>query len=167
MTLFKAGLCALALLWGLPLRAEEPLPAPAGPVILTVSGAIGRTNAAGEARFDREMLETLGLTTVRTSTNWTDGVKVFEGVLLETVLRRVGASGSKVHAFALDDFQNTIPVSDLEYGVLLAMRMDGQPLTLRTKGPLWIVYPRDTYAALNDVRYDSRWVWQLKSLRVE
>ena len=58
-------------------------------------------------------------------------------------------------------------MSDLEYGVLLAMRMDGQPLTLRTKGPLWIVYPRDTYAALNDVRYDSRWVWQLKSLRVE
>jgi hypothetical protein len=39
--------------WALPVHASEPLPQPAGPVLLTISGNIGQTNALGQARFDR------------------------------------------------------------------------------------------------------------------
>jgi len=37
------------------------LPRPAGPVILTVTGAISITNAPGKAEFDQAMLEALGV----------------------------------------------------------------------------------------------------------
>jgi hypothetical protein len=45
--------------------------------------------------------------------------------------------------------------------------MDGQTLSRDDKGPLWIVYPRDDHEALQDIRYDYRWVWQLYQLDVQ
>jgi len=60
------------------LRADE-LPRPEGPVILTVDGAITRTNGTGVAEFDRAMLEQLGLIRLRTWTPWNDGEAEFEG----------------------------------------------------------------------------------------
>jgi hypothetical protein len=162
-----AGLCAIVIVGADVASAVEPLAAPAGPVILTISGSIDEAAAAGEARFDGAMLESLGVTTLRTSTAWTDGVKTFEGVPLRKVLARVGARGSRLHAEALNDYRVAIPFSDLRYNPLLAMRMNGQPLTLRARGPLWIVFPRDTYPALRNSKQDSHWVWQLSRLRVE
>ncbi len=150
--------------------AEEDLPPPAGKVLLTVSGRIARTNGNSVASFDREMLERLGLRTVRTSTVWTDGVKLFEGPLVRDLLAAVGADrgGGEVTASALNDYVVTIPAADFEkYGVILALRMDGRELLARDKGPLWIVYPRDQHAELRDARYDNRWVWQLNRLQVQ
>jgi hypothetical protein len=149
------------------LRSAEPLPSPSGPILLTVSGAISETNAPGEARFDRIMLEAIGSEAIETTTAWTDGVRRFDGVPLAAVLERIGAHGKILHAVAHNDFRISIPASSLSYGPILAMRMDGRPLSIRDKGPLWIVYPRDRERALQDPRQDSLWVWQLKSLRVE
>jgi hypothetical protein len=145
----------------------DPLPQPQGPVILTVSGAVEVTNAPGEARFDREMLESLGSATIRTSTVWTDGVKAFTGVSLKSVLNRVGARGTRLRAHALNDYEVEIPLTDLRYNPLLALAMDGQALTVRDRGPVWIVYPRDAHPALRNAQQDTRWIWQLDRLRVE
>ena len=147
--------------------SNEALPAPAGPVILTVTGQIDRTNAPGAANFDHAMIERLGTRTLRTATVWTDGVKTFEGPLMRDVLAAAGARGSEVKATALNDYVIDIPIADFErYDVLLALRMDGHELQPRDKGPLWIVYPRDAFPALQDGRYDNRWVWQLRRLQV-
>jgi hypothetical protein len=65
----------------------------------------------------------------------------------------------------LNDYSADIPLSDfMNYDVILAWSMDGQPLTRRDKGPLWIIYPRDAVPELRDERYEHRWVWQLASL---
>ncbi|VFB10773.1 oxidoreductase molybdopterin binding subunit [Aeromonas salmonicida] len=37
-------------------------------------------------------------------------------------------------------------------------------LTLRNKGPLWIIYPLSEYPELNKEVYHSRMVWQLTAL---
>ncbi len=50
---------------------------------------------------------------------------------------------------------------------VLATKVDGRALTIRDKGPLWIVYPRDHHKILQDAKYDARWVWQLNKLHVE
>lgn len=152
---------------GSPLRAADALPVPKGPVILTITGAIEQTNAPGQARFDREMLEALGTTSIRTGSAWADHVQDFEGTPLKAVLDRVGAKGASMIASALNDYRITIPVDDLEFSPLLATKVDGRILTIRDKGPLWIVYPRDDYDELRDIRYESRWVWQLNRLHVE
>lgn len=166
---FGAVLTVLISLAGLQAAtAAEALPTPAGTVILTVSGAIQRTNSGSDARFDRAMLEKLGVKTLRTSTTWTSGVNEFQGVLARDLLEAVGAKGAEVRAIAINDYEVTIPTEDFQrYDVLLAFRMDGKDLTARDKGPIWIVYPRDDHRELNDANFDARWAWQLKRLIVK
>jgi hypothetical protein len=153
--------------WGAGAGASEPLPKPEGPVLLTILGAIEQTNAPGRAQFDRAMLEALGKSSLRTRSMWADDAQHFEGVPLRTVLDRVGANGKNLRAKALNAYEVTIPVSDLQYEPLIAMQVDGKVLTLRDKGPLWVVYPRDDHEVLQDLRYDSRWIWNLNQLQVE
>ena len=161
-------LALLLMFLSLPAMAADMLSRPTGAVLLTVSGSISNTNVGKEARFDRAMLEKLGVRTLRTSTTWTTGVKAFEGVLARDVMNAVGAKGTEIRAIALNDYAVTIPMEDFErYDVLLAFRMDGQDLTARDKGPLWVVYPRDAHRELNDSKFDARWAWQLKRLDVK
>ena len=47
-----------------------------------------------------------------------------------------------------------------------AFRQNGAVLTVRDKGPLWIVFPRDDYPELNDPRVDLQWVWQLRAIEI-
>ena len=148
-------------------RADE-LPRPEDRVILTVAGAITRTNAPGQAEFDRAMLEELGLTRLRTWTPWTEGEPEFEGVLATRLMAAVGATGTEVRALALNDFESTIPVEDFgRYPVLLATRIDGRQLRVRDKGPIWIVYPWSDHPELDDLPTRRKSVWQLRSLHVQ
>ena len=94
--------------------AADALPRPTGAVVLTVSGSIANTNVNSEARFDRAMLEKLGVRTLRTSTIWTTGIKTFEGVLVRDVMKAVGAKGTEVRAVALNDYAVTIPMADFD-----------------------------------------------------
>lgn len=140
---------------------------PTGRVILTISGNIEQTNAPGQARFDMAMLVALGTDAMTTRSEWSDRAQHYEGIPLRAVLERVGAKGSAMKASALNNYEIVIPFDDLQYEPLIATKVDGEVLKLRDKGPLWIVYPRDKHAVLQDVRYDSRWVWQLHRLHVE
>lgn len=161
---------ALALLLQAPIlaQAQEPLPAPEGPVILTVTGNLGVTNADGSAAFDRQMLQDVGVSNLETTTPWLDGVQVFTGVLARTLFKRLGAQGTSVVATALNDYTVTIPMDDFQnYDVLLATEMNGEEMRVSDKGPIWIVYPRDDHPELQERRISERWVWQLKALEVQ
>lgn len=131
------------------------------PVVLEVSGDVETTRS-----FTLTQLRALGVTTVETSTAWTDGTRRFEGVLARSVMAAIGPVSSEyVTAQALNDYQADIPLSDFaDYDVIFAWSMDGQMLSRRDKGPLWIVYPRDSRPHLSEERYEHRWVWQLHRL---
>jgi hypothetical protein len=164
-----AVLLASIALFGRPTAAGEPtpLPKPSGAIILTVTGAIANTNAPGRAEFDLPMLEALGTETLITTTNWTDGPQRFEGVRVERLLAAVGATGAVARASALNDYAAEIPLEMFEdYPALLAFRQNGKGLTVRDKGPVWIVFPRDDFPSLDDPRVDLLWVWQLVSIEV-
>ena len=146
----------------------QPLPAPQGQVILVVGGNIAVSNGPDGAQFDRQMLEELGVTEIRTTTPWTDGVGAFTGVLARTVFERVGAEGETVLATALNDYRVVVPMTDFEnYDVLLATKMNGAEMHVSDKGPVWIIYPRDDVPALGDRQLHERWVWQLRTLEVQ
>lgn len=147
--------------------AAEPLPLPKGPVVLTISGRIERTNSSDVAQFDMEMLEALGKRSFASRSELSDVPQLFEGIPLRAVLERVGVQGKSLRASALNDYVAVIPIEDLKYEPILATKVDGRVLTIRDKGPLWIAYPRDSYKILQDAKYDYRWVWQLNKLRVE
>jgi hypothetical protein len=148
------------------LQADE-LAKPSGPVILTLSGSIRNTNAGDKAEFDRAMLEALGTTTRQMATPWTVGEPVFEGVKMTDVLKAVGANGDTVTATALNDYVMDIPLSDFEnYPVILALKMNGEYMRIRDKGPLWIIYPHDEHPELDTPATLRKWVWQLTELYI-
>lgn len=144
------------------------LPAPEAPVILVINGNIARTNAPGAAHIDHAMLRSLPTFMLQTHTVVTDGLQQFNGPLMRDLLEWVGAQGSTVEAVALNNYTIDIPISDFQnYDVMLATHMNGHPLPRHTKGPIWLVYPRDQHRQLQDIRYDYRWVWQLRQLTVK
>lgn len=151
-----------------PARAADSLPQPTGPVVLTVSGNIANTNGNGRASFDRDMLKALGIRDVHTGTAWTDGKNSYSGPLVSAVLQAVGAKGEQIKAVALNDYAVEIPVSDFErYGTILAMEVDGKRFSVRDRGPLLVMYPRDDYEILREADYSARYIWQLNRIIVE
>jgi hypothetical protein len=159
-------LFVLAVLFAGPLRAGD-LPAPQGTVILTVQGDIEVTNAEGRADFDREMLLGLGTRELTTSTIWTEGPQVFSGVPLKLLMDRLGVSGGALRTMAINDYAVTIPFSDVtEDHALLALDRNGTPMSVRDKGPIWLVYPYDAEARFRSETYHTRSIWQLRSIDV-
>lgn len=150
------------LVWAAALAAvSQPALAQSEPVVLEISGQIEQSRT-----FTLSQLAALGAVEITTTTAWTEGKHVFEGVLARDVIAAVGPTSSTiVSAIALNDYQADIPLSDfIDHDVILAWSMDGVAMTRRDKGPLWIVYPRDTLLELQDERYEHRWVWQLNRL---
>ena len=149
-----------------PSRADD-LPAPTGKVILTISGAITQHNRGSDAVFDRPMLEALGSSSFQTRTPWYNGPRRFSGVPMQTLLRKVGASGRTLVVTALNDYTTQIPMADFtRYDVLLALKRNGNYMPVSDKGPLFIVYPYDSDPALQRQTYYSRSAWQVSEMQV-
>lgn len=99
---------------------------------------------------------------VVTHTSVTDGPQVFVGPLMRDVMADAGLKVDWITAIALNEYEISIPTQDfIRFDVIAALSMNGEALTPRDKGPVWIVYPRDDHRELQDIRYDYRWVWQL------
>jgi len=143
------------------------LQAPAGKVVLTLSGRITQPNREGRAEFDMSMLEQLPQHSFATQTPWYSKPRKFTGPLLRDVLAAAGAQGNTLRAIALNDYKVTLPVEDTQrHDVLLARLLDDEPMAVRDKGPLFIVYPFDAKSELRNALYYSRSAWQLKAIEV-
>ena len=107
------------------------------------------------------------MTKLTTWTPWTEGEVEFEGVWARRLMEAVGARGTEVEARALNDYVEVIPIDDFHrYDVLLAVRMNGQLMRTRDKGPIWIVYPWSGNPELDDFLMREKSVWQLNALHV-
>lgn len=144
------------------------LSTPTGKVVLTITGKISETNSPQGAQFDMAMLEKLPQHSFTTLTPWDKKPIQFTGPLLREVLATVKAKGSVITAMALNDYQTSIPVEDaMKYNMVIAHKMNGQAIAVKTKGPLFIVYPFDAKPELRSATYYERSPWQLKSLTLK
>ncbi len=163
--LFPALLAAAVLLVSLPAAALQPA---TGKVILTISGNVGEKNTANAAVFDLAMIEKLPQRSFTTMTPWEKQPIKFTGPLLRDVLAAAKATGTTIKAVALNDYQSSIPLEDAQkFDVILAHKMNDANIPVKTKGPLFIVYPYDTKPELRSAVYYERSAWQLKSLAIE
>lgn len=141
---------------------------PAGKVLLTLSGNIENTNENGKAVFDMDSLEKLGLVSFQTTSPWYNGRTTFTGVPLRKLLDYVGAKGSVMKVTALNDYTTVVPLSDAhKYNVILALKINGEYMRIRDKGPLFIVYPYDSMPELNNQIFYSRSAWQVSKMSIE
>jgi hypothetical protein len=181
-----AGALALAALLSVgKAPAAETVRPPEGPVILTITGAVGKANRGPldafpdklmafqgtrfeqAMQFDRAGLWALGTRKITIQYPGWPGPHEFEGPLLKNVLAAAGVSSGTVHPVALDGYAAEIPYADLEkWPVILALKMDGRWLPLGGAGPGWVIYPRDDFAELSGSD-DAKWVWGVSHIRAE
>jgi hypothetical protein len=148
-------------------QAEEMLSTPTGDVVLTVSGDIQQTNIGDTAQFDMDMLKAMDAKSFVTTTIWTDGDQTFTGVPLSALLDALGVDSGTLSASAINDYTVEIPVEDETTSqAIVAYMNNGEIMSVRDKGPLWIVYPYDSDDSLWAEVVFSRSIWQLDRIKV-
>lgn len=145
-----------------------PLSAPTGNVLLIIGGNIDHTNVGDEAHFDRAMLDALPGNVIETNTPWHRGVGRYEGPLIRVLLETVGAGDAEqICIRALNHYEAAMPASDWKsHDVILAMSRDGQALTVREYGPLFVLYPFDDHPELLTEAVRFRSVWHVERIIV-
>lgn len=163
MTLFFKTISLIATLCLASSSAADTNAAPQGTVILTVSGAI----SAETTQFDLDMLMDIGSTDIETTTIWTEGEQQFQGVALNVLMDQLGVTEGTILATAINDYTVEIPVSDaIEGGPIVAYMLNGATMSVRDKGPLWVVYPYDSDADYRSEVIYSRSIWQLDRIEI-
>lgn len=154
MALWIVALAAMVLPFADPARAE--------PVVLSVS------HQGGNIQMTDADLLALPQVVFRTKTQWTDGIITFEGPSLKTVLSNAGITDGVVKLTAVNDYSVTIPWDVIEDDVpVIANRLNGEPFSVREKGPLWLVFPYDADEAYRTEQIFSYSVWQLDRISTE
>jgi hypothetical protein len=136
-------------------------------VLLSVSGALTHANDNGAATFDMALLATLPQHSFSTKTPWFPQPHKFTGVLVRDLLEAVGSRAGTTRAVALNDYRADMPTEELiKNGAMIAYLFDDQPMPVREKGPLVIIFPFSDRPELRTAVHYSRAVWQLKGLEL-
>ena len=151
------GAIALALSMTTPALGQDVMP-------LQVTTA--DTDAAA-IELSLETLDSLDQISFTTTTIWTDGDVQFSGVSLKVLLAYLDVDGQSLEMVALNDYAVSIPLADLEEGApILATRMNGETMSVRDKGPYWVVFPYDSDPKYSTETNYARSIWQLNRLKV-
>ncbi len=141
--------------------------APIGTVLLTITGAIGRSNRPPfDATFDvlmskhgasfgaayamdSRLLTALPTRTIEPTLEYDRKPHRLRGPLLIDVLQAAGARASASTTLmlrAVDGYSPTLTWADAQnYAFIVATHRDGRPLALGGLGPLWAVYDADRF----------------------
>ena len=160
---YGAALPALACFFSLGLASLAiPGPASAAGPALQLLGVEDQ-----ELDLSLDQLEAMPQVTVETENEFSNGLVSYRGPLVRDVLALVGLDArSTVRFTAANDYFVDIPTGDFrEYDAILAMEANGERLSRREKGPLWLMYPISDHAALRDPIYLRRLIWQV--VRIE
>jgi hypothetical protein len=112
-------------------------------------------------------LQALPKTSFTTTTMWTEGEQSFEGVELRSFLEALNVTEGRLIAAAINDYRIEMPISDVRAGgPIIAYMNNGQEMSVRDKGPLWIVYPYDSAPEYQSEVVFSRSIWQLNRIEI-
>lgn len=106
---------------------------------------------------------------VETENEFVDGLAEFTGPRARDVLALLGEDGfDTVILVAANDYSVEVPLSDFDdYEVIFAMTQNGEKLSTRDKGPIWVIYPMSDHKELQDRVYNDRLIWQLVKVVVK
>ena len=89
------------------------------------------------------------------------------GPALATVLDAAGVpiTAREMRFYAIDAYEITIPISDIAtYHSVMAHTQNGTRLTIATRGPVFLVDPRDQQPELANIKGQVQFVWMAKIL---
>lgn len=119
--------------------------------------------------YSTEDLKALRPVTYVTENPYVDGPTEFTGVLLRDLMREFDVSDVEaLRLRAINDYAVSVPVTDIEnYDVIIAYAVNGEPMSVREKGPYWAMYPISDHPELDDPTIHSRLIWQLAEIEAE
>lgn len=144
------------------------VPAAAGQQIYDVTGHIDAAKGPSLS-ISADEVAAIGATEIST-TIFVMGPEQHKvkGVLMRDLVKYAGGRGTSIKIIALDGYAMDIPMSDFDkYDAVVATEIDGKPLTVRDHGPAWLIYPASQHPELKDTVYDSRSVWQIKTIEID
>lgn len=137
--------------------------------LLEIAGAVKPNSPRGSFLFTEKDLLKLKTVTLTTATAWTPRSE-FVGPELSTVLEAAGvpATAKEMRFYAIDAYEITIPTDDLvKYRPIMAHTQNGQRLEVATRGPVFLVYPRDQYPELTAIKGQAQFVWMVCKIVVK
>jgi hypothetical protein len=172
-----AGLLALAV----PAAARDA--GPDGPVVLTVTGVVDRANRPPMDPFEDILFNVLNesfdqafaftradlsdmpqFEVTAEYEGWPGPVTVGGPRLLD-VLTKAGARGDRVVVQAVDGYTVEFETEEVTRDFVLALQMEGEPLDFGGRGPVWLVFPPDSYAG-QDNSTDAALPWGVFHIKV-
>jgi hypothetical protein len=157
---FSAVAVIVMAAWSCAMAAPNSCPTDAE---LEVSGLVKPNSSRGSFLFSDADFLALKTVKLTTATAWTPRSE-FVGPELSTVLAAAGVSpnATEMRFYAIDAYEITIPISDLtKYRPVMAHTQNGQRLEIATRGPLFLVYPRDQYPELTAIKGQAQFVWMV------
>ena len=144
------------------LTPGDTLPSVTGTPALTVEPLNG---PASSVAFDLTSLERLGLVRATIYEPFEKKQLNFSGVELADVLTMAHVpTTAGVHLTALDDYQADLTAADIAAGgLMLATRLDGQPIPVASGGPTRLVFTEGTKAGLEE----RQWIWSVNRIEVK
>lgn len=173
------------------MQAPAATPARTSAGLLTVSGAVGKTNrgavdpaldqlfAKHGVKFDKAFvfdagaLQRLPVVRIKPTLEYDARMHSLAGPTLISVLEAAGvpsAGETTLGLRAVDGYVVPLKMADARsYRMIVATEIDGAPLALGGLGPQWAIYEADTLTAFKDKPLKERFAlcpWGLYSIEV-
>jgi hypothetical protein len=140
---------------------------PAGTVVLTISGPAPLAHQDRKFDFDMAMLERMPQHSILTETPWYGAGAPIQRPAAARRAEDRRAPGSLPAPRGPERLPVEMPFDDAQrYDVVLARQLDGKAMSVREKGPLFVMYPFDSQPQLRNAVYFGRCVWQLRSIEL-
>lgn len=131
--------------------------------ILTVRNAVDDRSV----NFTYKELLALPQTEFRTRTIWTSDLDSYAGPSLAAVLDAAEMPNADLRIYATNDYNVKFPADKIAADApVLVVHINGEPFSLREKGPVWLLFPFDDNDSYRTEDNFALSVWQLKQIDV-
>lgn len=117
--------------------------------------------------FSRSDLQALPQEEIVTETVWTKGRTVFSGPPLSAIIDAAGLGDGALELVAANGYFVRMEREIIEEDVpIVALLQNGNPMSMRQKGPLWVIFPYDSDEKYQVELIYALSVWQLVEIRI-
>jgi hypothetical protein len=128
---------------------------------------IASTSSLEELVLTDAQLQALPQVTITTDTPWTESPMKYEGPTLWSVLEQADATSNDIDMVALNDYKVRLTADRVtpEWPIVARLR-NGKTMSVREKGPYWIIYPFDDNTSFQSETFYALSIWQLNRIDV-
>lgn len=124
-------------------------------------------SSVGAVTLTDEQLRALPQVVIKTNSPWTESVMEYEGPTLWSVLKEIGATDRDLEMIALNDYIIRLTADRITPDwPIIARLQNGKTMSVRQKGPYWLMFPFDDNQELQTEIFYALSIWQLSQIKV-